>query len=302
MKKFLPILFILLSSQVFAQTNFRFADSTAQWNVLKTQYYFAPIIDWSTEIFAVGADTTIGSHSYQIIQYNSAITPLETNGRYYIRKDTTNKVFGRINRDSLEYLVYDFGKQPGDTFSIGFQNNWSQAINIKVDSVSSVFWGHSRKVMYVTVSSIGIVNDIFVEGIGSLHSFFLYPGIDYSFFDGPGYNLLCYSENSITVYHDSLFNTCVFDSTWAGISELNTYHFSVLPNPVAENFITIQSGTNFPTSTTFQLFDITGRMVLQKPLSDKVSRIELSEISKGMYLYNITSLQKKIGSGKLAVQ
>ena len=33
MKKLFTLFFLFLTSQTFSQTNFRFADSTAQWNV-----------------------------------------------------------------------------------------------------------------------------------------------------------------------------------------------------------------------------------------------------------------------------
>lgn len=74
----------------------------------------------------------------------------------------------------------------------------------------------------------------------------------------------------------------------------------VLPNP-ATSFISIQSETNFSEQTNFRLFDVTGRIVLQKQLTEKLTQLDVSAVSKGMYLYTVSSATLKISSGKLVI-
>jgi hypothetical protein len=75
----------------------------------------------------------------------------------------------------------------------------------------------------------------------------------------------------------------------------------ISPNP-ATTTITLQLQQTPAPATAFQLFDITGRMVLQKPLTETTSRIELNGVSKGMYLYNVMSDTQKVKAGKLVVE
>jgi hypothetical protein len=79
----------------------------------------------------------------------------------------------------------------------------------------------------------------------------------------------------------------------------NTIH--AFPNPAISS-LTIQSENTFPPQTTFQLFDLRGRMVLQQELSAKTTRVELVDVSSGMYLYNVVEGKEKVGSGKVVVE
>jgi len=115
---------------------------------------------------------------------------------------------------------------------------------------------------------------------------------------------------SLHMANSDLINDDCSTTIWQGTTTFNysvtaifeiTIQVGISPNP-ATGFITIQSESNLPPQTTFQLYDITGRMVLQKQLSGEKTTLPLNEISKGLYVYTVTSLEKKMGSGKLVVQ
>jgi uncharacterized delta-60 repeat protein len=77
------------------------------------------------------------------------------------------------------------------------------------------------------------------------------------------------------------------------------------PNP-ATTTLSLQSENSFPPLTTFQLFDITGRMVLQQELSGNTNRIDVSAVSRGMYLYNVLRQAQhdteRLGAGKVIIE
>jgi hypothetical protein len=74
----------------------------------------------------------------------------------------------------------------------------------------------------------------------------------------------------------------------------------ISPNP-ASTTLTIQLENTFP-PTSFQLFDLSGRMVLQQELRSSTSvQIDISAVSKGMYLYHLASEESNT-SGKLVVE
>jgi hypothetical protein len=283
MRKFLLLVIVFLSIQSFSQTNFRFADSTAQWNVVLFYDRGLPYPDYYlTLTFQRESDTVLSGVSYQNIS------------GHFMRRDTANKIY-MYQTDTSEVFLYDFGISKGDTV-YNLQNAGNlQTYTAIIDSVDSVYIGHWRKRIFINPYP-----DIWIDGVGSLYSHFLHPETELLTVDGPDWWLLCYFENSQLAYHAPSMDTCIYNSA-TGIEETAQNLFHLSPNPTT-NLITIQSETNFPPQTIFQLFDITGRMVLQKQLTDKTTQVELDEVSKGIYLYNITALENKMGSGKLVVQ
>lgn len=294
MKRYLLLLAIsVFTSSLFAQTNFRFADSTAQWNVL-SHYSWPPY--YNTLTYKINGDTLLGTTYYQKIELDGSLSN-------FIRQDSLRRVFYRRVSDTVDFLIYDFGKNPGDTFSVksqwGFMN--PNGVRFYVCAVDTMYWGRPRKRMILGLSSINGCNQqnyLAVEGIGMIRANFLYPDLEHYLFDGEHYQLLCFSENNNLLYHDTTYSSCT--AVWNGIDDIKIT-IAISPNPTT-NSITIQSENNLPPQTNFQLYDITGRMVLQKQLTGKETTVPLNEISKGLYVYTVTSKEKKLGSGKLVVQ
>lgn len=297
------IILLLLAAGTFAQSH-RFADSTAQWNVLETQYGFCTCISWQTNVYRVTGDTTLNSRNYQVVNFNSQSTqyPLQQNGYYYLRQDTAGKVYGLINADSAEYLIYDFSKQAGDSFITNLPLNWHGEIKIMIDSTAVIFEGLTRKTQYVTLTtSLGVLKDVFVEGIGAINGFFAAPGIEYTIYDGPDYTLLCFSEQANLVYHNPSYNTCTFDSTWLSINETLTKNtVQVYPNP-SSNVITVALTEPYQQAT-FTLTDLTGSVLLQQTLTAKQTLVDITGIATGAYIYNITVSNQPAITGKLYKQ
>lgn len=301
------LFFILFLPTLKAQTDFRFADSTAQWNVVYGNYWdchTTMCFEWHTAIHKIKDDTVINGFYYQTI--DGALFPGGSQG--FIRKDSAQKVFLRTHRDTVEDLLYDFSKQAGDTFSISyFRFSSRRKLFCNVLSTDTVVLDKPRKRLIVKYGDLWAspwyAEEAWIEGIGSLQTYFLAPGSDFQISDNMINSMICFFEKNNTVYHDTVYKSCEIDTIWNAINEAGpTTAIKIHPNPSAGSYLTIQSETSFPAQTNFQLFDVTGRMILQKPLFDKGSRVELDGISKGLYLYSIAFGDKKISSGKLAVQ
>jgi hypothetical protein len=274
---------LLFSAKGFSQTDFRFADSTAKWNVLMYYHAWLPYPDYYlTLVFKSEADTAFNGVSYQNIS------------GHFVRRDTANRIY-KYRTDTSEFFLYDFGAEKGDTiYNLQSDENLSTYTAI-VDSVDSVYVGHWRKRMFLSPYP-----DTWIDGLGSLHSHFLHPETEMLTVDGPDWWLLCYFENSQLAYHYEPIDTCIYNSATA-IPAIEKNQIHVSSNP-ATTHLAIQTETNLPAQTTFQLFDLTGRMVLQKPLTEKTSRVEFNGLSKGMYLYQVSSPQQKLGEGKVVVE
>jgi hypothetical protein len=300
MKTTLLSALLLFSFTAFCQTNFRFADSTAQWNVLSIS---GP--HQQSYTYLVAGDTVIGNYQYQLIKCSQCF-PLAIGP---IRRDTTGKVFTRRSNSSSDVLIYDFGALPNDTFPLFTYS--IPYLNCAINSVDSIFLDRWRKKMLVTYFSDSFsisqdpplvpysANDVWIEGIGALNTPFYLPGFqEIANFGGPLFSLLCFSENSSTVYRDSHYNTCIITDISSPEEEEVV---NVFPNPCDLKTVTVNA-TSFESKAYFKLFDISGRVILEQILMDKTTQIDLTEISKGLYLYTISTGEQKLASGKLAVQ
>jgi hypothetical protein len=289
---------------VAAQTDFHFADSTAQWNVLSAQYEIGgPRIYLSTGIFKIAKDTIIGQYTYQEI--------LETHN-YFIRKDSSQKVFGLSSRDSAEHLLYDFGLGLHDsTIVFNALNDWPyNSFGCRVDSSDTVVMDRARKRLFISYNtgSGWFGKDKWIEGIGSTDYHFLSPGNNPQALDGPVQSLLCFMENGAVIYHDTsnFFDvsktSCLLSGIINGVRQIAGDKFSLVPNPCINGDISVSIHEVGALPGLLKLFDITGKLISQKQLTEKSTHISLNDVSKGLYLYDIISTGQKISSGKLVVE
>ncbi len=285
MKTHLLLVTIFISGILQAQTDFRFADSTANWSGRSWLDGMQPSsVDYELRVMG---DTSIAGRQYQII--NSA----------HLRKDSVGRVFALRPADSVEALIYDFSKIAGDTFSISDWQQPAQSFSlITIDSTDTVWIGRYRKRMYVNTNGFGgFRTDIWIEDIGALKSYTLNPGSSYHTIPGID-ELVCFWEQQQLVYHNTAYPSCFTDLK---NDALSNSVIDIFPNPTTDG-VFVQNEVPFPAQTSFRLFDMVGRMVLRKPLDGKLNRIELNEVSKGVYLYSIITGSKKIISGKLVAQ
>jgi len=291
------ILFISISLISTGQTDFRFADSTAQWNVLETWYGWCPCISYSTDVCTVGSDTSLNGVNYQTILGG---TIFNNSGVTFIREDSLGKVYRLSVNDPSEELIYDFSKQTGDTFSVG-NGYGGLAIVCHVDSVSFITMGNTRKVLYITYNMDNWKEDIWIEGIGSIYSHILYPGVDHTIVDGSSYSLLCYFENGTLMYHDTAFNNCVIDTTiYLGINDILQQQAQLSPNPVTQSQFTVTLSETPKPNTAFMLYDAVGRLVMREELNSINQIIYANGLTSGLYTYMITVADEK-SMGKVII-
>ena len=205
MKHIIPLILFLLISIAGAAQSHRFADSTAQWYMGRTDnaIFCNGCYSYSTEHFTITGDTIVNSRTYQ--KLGTISTPV-------LLRDSAHRVYRYY--DDREVIVYDFNYAAGDTFSLGnLFGNASMNVFCNVDSVDTVHLLYPRKRMFLTYNNQSFFQDIWIEGIGSLHSNFLSPGLEQMAFDMPSYHTHCfYEDDSLLVHADSVNLACDFDT------------------------------------------------------------------------------------------
>lgn len=304
--------FIFFLQTSYAQTDFRFADSSAVWVQCTAHCDEGPYgvnCDISTDTFRVAGDTIINGISYQkIIPSNVWWHGISSAQFHLLRKDSTGKVF-EYNTDFVlsnsERLIYDFGLNQGDSFTVHFpphihgwagnDTTWvySDSIRFVVDTVDFIFIGTSKKRMYLRnitdYYNYRYTYDTVIDGIGCFRSAFVSPYIhEYSYIPGASFSLLNYTENN-TAFPFKL--SCY---TSVGINETELNNIKIFPNPTTD-FINVNEVAQ---ATSFQLSDLYGRTVLSVELVKGTNSIDVQNLSNGLYVFSIADGKK---TGKIVI-
>lgn len=290
-KRLLFVIAVLFSVQLTnAQNNWRFADSTSQWNVMEWTEMMSMVI---TNVNQVVGDTIISGKEYQTI-INSYYNPQ----KIFIRRDSIARVY-RLFPDS-EALIYNFSLNAGDTIPL-YCHVLGHYINGIIDSVDSITLGKIRKRQFVHVDEID-AEQIWVDGIGSLTSDFANPAGLVWMVDGPRSTTICFFEHDSLLYHDTTYSSCFVDSLPGEIKALRGGHINISPNPVVSSYLNIEIDGFAEGEYKCQFFDVTGKAILQRNLVAGTNKLLLNGIAPGMYLYHIQNKEGLTTSGKLIVE
>jgi hypothetical protein len=302
MKKLHLLLFSFAFLFTYAQTDFRFADSTAQWNVITADNgMWCNCISYFTTTYTVIKDTIVAGNWYQKLRDDNGQT-------YFIRQDSLQQVFYRNTYDSTEFKIYDFGKQAGDTFRMASQYSGGfGGVLMYVCSTDSVNFDKPRKRVFLSpFDSTGCnsPHNIAIEGIGMLNAHLLYPELENYIFDGQMHSLLCFSENSAVIYHQPGFASCQEDTFYYVSSpklkeEADVRVYSSQSERDGSIIVQLYEQTSV---MSISLYDLTGRLLLQKELTEQTTRIDCSALAKGVYFYQVVSNKQRIKSDKLLLE
>lgn len=276
-----PVL-LLLSVEAKSQAyNYHpFPDSNIVWHGYKLCGQLGPAsyVPWSLR---VTGDTTINGLDYKMIGTLGCIRE-DSNKRVYCFKFWENL--------SYERLLYDFSLTQGDTFS--------GLIAFKVDT--PVYYGIPRRTLHFgdsVYASLGIDQDIWVEGIGSWWNPWFVRG------GGCHFSVVCQAllEDMSIIFqrNDSYANNC---PTYTSIAEiLPIWNANISPNPTT-TFFTLQLSSPPSTQTYFQLYDAIGRQVKREEVVSETTTIHRNNLPCGIYFWQLQSENKIVGRGKLVME
>ncbi len=191
-----------------------------------------------------------------------------------MREDTSSRqviFLGLLNYGvPTELVLFDFSLNAGDTLS-------SLGVSYPIDSVKTVSLlnGETRKKWFIQSPN----NAYYIEGIGGSE------GISNNFEVGLGFweIPMCVTENNLSIWG----NEC---SMILGLSKMSVEKESrVFPNP-AENVLIIER--EFTSAVDFKLYDLHGRVVLLKKLHKRIEEIDVSNLPKGMYVFDIDGKER----------
>lgn len=96
-----------------------------------------------------------------------------------------------------------------------------------------------------------------------------------------------YIVGVVAVYGDMESSVETVDFTYekaVGINNANAFDFNIYPNP-ANNWVTISGAQN----SSIQVISVTGNVVLMSDNTEKLAKVNISELSSGVYFIKVTN-------------
>jgi hypothetical protein len=303
MKKIVLISVILILTKSLSAQNILISDSLNRWNIglnCISEEPIDPYNRWSTYFIHIEEDTLFNNKHYKKLFHCADSTCINKEFKSYIREDSGRVYLADKTR---ELILYDFNLKLGDSLIMYFlwDDRNSHPYFIQIDSVKTVVFQDQKERLMQFVSVYDYrhkeysINDVLVEGIGSMQFGLEYP---VSLFITGGYcvrNLLCFSRNNNIVYENPEFNDCYIAT---GIN-----YVKLKPNLV--NVFSPQKGLlaveqKSSVSGKFFVFNTTGKLIIQEKIMGSTSQFGMP--GTGIYIYRYVSNDGRIQADKVFIR
>jgi len=302
---------------IFLALIFQFSFLTSTWAQIQyeegTTWHYGfvshgllPIVTYTSQSLAIDGDTILNGEPFQrIVKSNGSQnwdiqTPFSVE---YIRREE-NKVLRLNQQNGVVSILYDFGAEPGESWTISIHDC---ELLVVVDSVSySDYNGVIKKNIYVNDYFIGFEDREYVgycfkgkivEDIGHTVTFFPHR----AFYLCYGLEVDGVSPDGIRCYEDSSFNynfkNYPCNSTWTewvGINDYEQTNIKIFPNPVKDH-LAIETSDE----TDIIITDIIGKVIVEKRNIISKIYLDTSKWEIGIYFISVYSKGIRIKTEKL---
>jgi hypothetical protein len=97
----------------------------------------------------------------------------------------------------------------------------------------------------------------------------------------------------------------MFPNVQSPISAEKVHHVTVYPNPTSEElYIRVDEGVATKATFQFELIDLQGRIIISKPVSSGILKVNLAHVSlvSGVYTYRVMSDFEVIETGRVVIK
>ena len=284
-------LMLLICPVAVAQTNVyhSFPDSNAVWRI-DFQDHSNP---WNTVYYSyqyyVDGDSTLSDSSKWIKLLVSGYPPSSTSFinsqlAYLIKNDSQNQIVYYKNCGGCDSILFNFSVQANDTIK-----NWYGLYSGDFAIVSSVdscfiYPSYRRRIntpQFYLIDGIGSSKGIFV-GLASFES---------------NSELVCMALNDTTVF-PHLNDPCTLVNSIENSKRIVPC-VSIYPNPVEEQ-LTIDCQNLVRTNLKrFILYDILGRILIEQQITERITSINMTDITPGVFVLMLENSNHDIFFKKL---
>lgn len=271
-------LFFYCSSQ--SQTYLPMLEDGKEWYVRYKCLNFCATNNSTTYRLFIDGDTTIGNLTYKRIVGNNYVDPSpfgwsNTGFFRWMREDTTTgKVYVltdcQTNGIGPEQLLFDFSLNVGDKIS----NCVDTAITCTSVSTITTLDGIPRKQM--SLDKFWTSNPEMIEGLGGNYYFWQLAPL--AFWEAV--YLDCVLKDGVPIY-----GPCANLITASPEAAEPSFSIRSFTHEEVQSFEVSQ----LPMEGTLTLFDLNGRKIKELPVAASGGRLEVSGLSKGIFIYQLKS-------------
>lgn len=262
-------------------------------------FQFGPFEDLTRRKEMMLGDTTISGKSYKKVYQDTSINFNIGTAKYVCAiREEDRKVYYVDTNSILEYVLYDFTKNVGDSITVrGLGDNYPDQITLNVDSIfTTTIFGIQRKTYKFNANGSYHNLEYWYEGIGSSFGFLTpFVSVPDNF-----KQLKCTSKNDTIIYSDTTFlcslnepnYNCEYDFILATKNTL-LHEINIYPNP-SNGKVTIDTDLNIHT---IELFTSMG----QKVYVTNNKELNVENLEKGLYLLVLTTKDRYIVTRKIII-
>lgn len=291
MKTIIIFSILLLPSILLGQVINHFDNSDSRWNVAKTypaaNQQNPNFVATTTTVYGFQGDTLINSeHWFKL--YSTSDSLFQSNLLYRgLLREENNKVFYLDTLNQLDTL-YNFSLNVGDSvlFDLyGMYPEWLQVINVDSIQISGDYY-RRLKFAEPTMNAFDELNEIWIEGIGSVHGP-LFPNFPVKFSQEMPDSMLvtCIFSNNQQVWQHLSYPSCYVNIVLS-IDPLELFDFNIYPNPFTDRIHIENNGLQ---QYGLSVLNSLGQTVKQIQVKNDNQTIDLTELKAGIYFLRIES-------------
>jgi hypothetical protein len=294
MKTTILLSMLMLPTILWSQVINHFDTPDSRWTVARTypaaNQQNPNFVATTTTVYGLQGDTLINSEQwFKLYSTNDSLFQSNLLYRGLLREEN-NKVFYLDTINQLDTL-YDFSLNVGDSvlFDLyGVDAEWLQVINIDSIQISGNYY---RRLNFAepTINAFDELNEIWIEGIGSIHGP-LFPNLPVKFSQEIPDSMLvtCTFSNDQQVWQHLSYPSCHVNIV-LGIDQLGLFDFQIYPNPFTDKIYVENIGLQ---QYEFTILNNLGQMIKQIQVNGDNQTIDLSELKAGVYHLRIYSQDK----------
>lgn len=200
-------------------------------------------------------------------------------------REENNKVFYLDTLNQLDTL-YDFSLNVGDSVLFGLYGmylEWLKVINVDSIQINGDYY-RRLKFAEPTIQASDELNEIWIEGIGSIHGP-LFPNFPVKFSQEMPDSMLitCTFSNNQQVWQHQSYPSCYVNIVLS-VDQLEFYDFNIYPNPFTDRIHIENNGLQQYELT---LLNSLGQTIKRVQVNVDNQIIDLTELIAGIYFLRI---------------
>ncbi len=291
MLKNIIFLTIIYPSILFGQVVNHFENISSNWNVAKTYpnatQQDPTFVETITTIYGFQGDTVVnGEQWFKLFSTKDSLFQNNLLYRGLLRKEN-DKVFYLDTLDQLDTL-YNFSLEVGDSafFDVNGTNpEWLEVLD--VDSIV-INGNYYKRIEFAepSVSAFDELNEIWIEGIGSIHGP-LFPNNPVKFSgEMPDSMLLtCSFSNNQHFWQHLHYQDC-YVSNSLSIDNIKQIELNVYPNPFTDIIHIENAGLH---SFKLTVLNELGQEIKQRKINSEIHSVDLTGLNAGIYFLRLES-------------